>query len=121
MSKLSITELKEIMKQVNEPNEFILQPYELQHPFYWIFKISNLRVKPINKNVEHLRRNGARFDVFINGLFISENDYIVEQRINDLYIKFKRSNFPDEDRFGNPYEIEETDQIKINGDLERIK
>jgi hypothetical protein len=121
MSKLSITELKQIMKQVNEPNEFIMQPFDLNHKFYWIFKVDNLRVKPINKNVEHLRRPGARFDVFINGLFIAENDYIDEQRVNDFYIKFKRSNFPEFDRFGNPYEIEVTDEVKINGDLERIK
>jgi phosphorylcholine metabolism protein LicD len=121
MSKLSITELKEIMKQVNEPNEFILTPYELEHPFYWIFEVKNLRVKIINKNVEHLRKHGARFDVFINGLFISENDYIVEQRVNNLYIKFKRNNFPAEDRFGNPYQLESSDEVKINGDLERIK
>lgn len=121
MSKLSITELKEIMKQVNDPDEFIMSPYDLNHPFYWIFEIQNLRVKIINKNVEHLRKHGARFDVFINGLFISENDYITENKNNNLYIKFKRSNFPVEDRFGNPYEIEESDEVKINGDLERIK
>lgn len=121
MSKLSIAELKQIMKQVNEPNEFILSPFDLQHPFYWIFKVDNLRVKPINKNVEHLRKPGARFDVFINGLFIVENDYFVEQRVNDLYLKFKKSNFPINDRFGNPYEIEQSDEVKINGDLERIK
>ena len=121
MSKLSINELKNIMKQVNEPNEFIMTPYDLNHPFYWIFEVENLRVKSLSYRVESLRRTGARFDVFINGLFISENDYIVEQRVNDLYIKFKRSSFPDEDRFGNPYEIEESDEVKINGDLERIK
>ena len=121
MSKLSITELKEIMKQVNEPNEFIMSAYDLNHPFYWIFEVENLRVKIINKNVEHLRKHGARFDVFINGLFISENDYITENKNNNLYIKFKRSNFPVEDRFENPYQIEESDEVKINGDLERIK
>ena len=121
MSKLSITELKEIMKQVNEPNEFIMNHYDLTHPLYWIFELKNIRVKIINKNVEHLRKNGARFDVFINGLFISENDYITENRDNNFYIKFKRSNFPELDRFGNPYEIEESDEIKINGDLEKIK
>lgn len=121
MSKLSITELKNIMKQVNEPNEFIMTPYDLNHPFYWIFEVENLRVKPLSYRVESLRRTGARFDVFINGLFISENDYITEDKNNNFYVKFKRSNFPVLDRFNNPYEIEESDEVKINGDLERIK
>jgi hypothetical protein len=39
---------------------------------------------------------------------------------NNFYIKFKRANFPALDRFGNEYQIEETDEIKINGDVEYI-
>ncbi len=115
---MNIRDLKNIMKEVNEPNEFILEPFDLAHPFYWIFKKDNLRVKTLYKTLTHLRKDGARFDVFINGLFIRENDYIIEYGPNTFYLKFIRTQFPEVDRFGNPYQIEETDEIKINGDLE---
>lgn len=115
---MNLRDLKNIMKEVNEPNEFILEPYDLLHPHYWIFKIDNVRVKTLYKSLEKFRKPGARFDVFINGLFISENDYIYENRVNTFYIKFKREKFPELDRFGNPYEIELTDEVKINGDVE---
>ncbi len=39
---------------------------------------------------------------------------------NDFYIRFKRTNFPELDRFGNPYTIDETDEVKINGDVEKF-
>ena len=38
-----------------------------------------------------------------------------------FYVKFIKSKFPVLDRFGNSYELDETDEIKINGDLENIK
>ena len=99
------------MKEVNEPNEFELFPHDLNHPNYWIYKVENVRVKTLF----------SKFDVFINGLFISENDYVVEEIKNDFYLNFKKINFPQYDRFGNPYKLDETDEVKINGDLENIK
>jgi hypothetical protein len=118
---MNIRDLKNIMKEVNEPNEFELFADDLEHPFYWIFKVENVRVKTLYKELQALRKDSARFDVFINGLFIREIDYIVENRANDFYIKFIRANFPEFDRFGNAYIIDETDEVKINGDLEKIK
>ena len=70
--------------------------------------------------IKDLRKHSARFDIFINGLFIADRDYIVEAIDNDLYIKFIKNNFPPFDRFGNPYDIEDSDEVKINGDLEII-
>ena len=118
---MKVTDLKTIMKEVNEPNEFELFQSNANHPYYWIYKVENVRIKTISPVIAELRKAHARFDVFINGLFISENDYIVENKLNNLYIKFKRSNFPIEDRFGNPYTLEETDEVKIKGDVENIK
>jgi hypothetical protein len=40
---------------------------------------------------------------------------------NDFYIKFIRTQFPELDRFGDPYTIDETDEVKINGDVEKFK
>jgi hypothetical protein len=117
---MKVKQLKNIMKEINEPNEFELFSHDLVHPFYWIFKVENVRVKTLFSKLEPLRRASSRFDVFINGLFISDNDYIFKQIENDFYISFKRSNFPELDRFGNPYTIDDTDEVKINGDVEKF-
>jgi hypothetical protein len=117
---MKLTGLKNIMKEVNEPNEFELFTHDLNHPYYWIFKVDGVRIKTLSPQISHLRKPSARFDVFINGLFISENDYFFENIENDFYIKFKKSNFPELDRFGNSYALDETDEVKINGDLEKF-
>jgi hypothetical protein len=117
---MKVTGLKNIMKEVNEPNEFELFADNLEHPYYWIFKVYGVRVKTLSPQVEHLRKPSARFDVFINGLFISENDYVFDNKQNNFYIKFIKVKFPEFDRFGNPYELDETDEVKINGDLEKF-
>jgi hypothetical protein len=117
---MKVTGLKNIMKEVNEPNEFELQSFDLLHPYYWIFKVDGVRVKTLFPKLEEFRRPSARFDVFINGLFIRDTDYIFEMVENDFYIKFIRNNFPEFDRFGNPYTIDGTDEIKINGDVEKF-
>jgi len=117
---MNIRQLKNIMKEINEPNEFELFPHDLNNPNYWIFKVENVRIKTLFSELQEYRKPSARFDVFINGLFISENDYIFEQRGNDFYIRFKKSNFPQYDRFGNEYILDETDEIKINGDVEKF-
>ena len=117
---MNVKQLKNIMKEINEPNEFELFSHDLQHPFYWIFKIDGVRIKTLYSELADLRKPSARFDVFINGLFISENDYIFEQRDNDFYLKFIREKFPILDRFDNPYEIDDTDEVKINGDVEKF-
>ena len=116
---MKVTGLKNIMKEVNEPNEFELFVHNLEHPYYWIFKVYGVRVKTLAPQLENLRKPSARFDVFINGLFISENDYIFENKESYFYLKFIKTKFPELDRFGNVYELDETDEIKINGDLEK--
>jgi len=117
---MNIRQLKNIMKEVNEPNEFELFVHDSEHPFYWIFKVENVRVKTLFPKLEEFRRPSARFDVFINGLFISENDYVFENKGNDFYINFIKVKFPEFDRFGNPYSINESDEVKINGDVEKF-
>jgi hypothetical protein len=118
---MNIKELKNIMKEVNEPNEYFLDAYDLLHPDYWIFKIENVRVKTLYTKLEKYRKPSARFDVFINGLFISNDDYIYENAGNTFFIKFIRKRFPEYDRFGNPYILEPLDEVKINGDLETYR
>jgi len=118
---MNIRLLKNIMKEINEPNEFILEPHDLVHPLYWIFKVENVRVKTLFPALEGLRPPDARFDVYINSLYISYIDYIVENKGNDFYIKFIRENFPQYDRFGDIYALETFDEVKINGDVEKFR
>ena len=118
---MRITELKTLMKEINEPNEYTLTPYDLEHPLYWVFKKENVRLKDLQFNLDKIRHYDARYDIFINGLFILRADYILEHENNDIYIKFKRSNFPEFDRFGNIYQIEISDVVKIKGDIEPIR
>ena len=44
---MNLKDIKNIMYQVNEPNEFELSFYPANHPFYWIYKIDNVRVKTL--------------------------------------------------------------------------
>ena len=108
------------MKEVNEPNEFEMYPYDLTHPLYWVFKKDNVRIKTLYSKLKALRKPTARLDVFINGLFIAEDDFIIENQGNDFYIKFIKNRFPDFDRFGNVYTLDETDEVKIKGDIESV-
>jgi hypothetical protein len=117
---MNLIEIKNILKEINEPNEFTLQPLDLIHPLYWVFYIPRVRIKKINPQLENLRLPNARFDTFINGLFIRNEDFIIENEENNFIIKFIRSKFPTLDRFGNPYTIDETDVVEIKGDLEQF-
>ena len=53
---MKVTELKNIMKEINEPNEFIFQAFDKSHPFYWIFILKNVRVKTISPKITELRK-----------------------------------------------------------------
>jgi hypothetical protein len=118
---MNLKDIKNIMKQVNEPNEFELSFHDINHPFYWIYKIDNVRVKTIYYELEKLRKPNARFDVFIDGRFYRDEDYLVETEANSFYIKFIKAKFPPLDGNNNPYILDETNEVKIHGDIEYIK
>ena len=105
-----INELKKILEQVHEPNEFKLISHNLNHPLYFIWKLENVKLKDLKLELRDKRKDHARFDIFINGQYILEKDYITEYKGNSFFIKFKKSNFP--------YILEEIDDIKVEGDLE---
>jgi hypothetical protein len=123
---MNIFTLKNIMKEVNAPNEYTLSPHNLAHSLYWIWKVEGVRLKTLDSRLVKLRKPASRFDVFINGLFIRTEDYRFRQVGNDFYIDFIRANFPTtienvgDPNFGDPYVIEESDVVKIKGDLESI-
>lgn len=125
MKQLTLKQLKEIMKQINEPNEFFMTPFDLGHPSYWIWKISNVRIKPMFPTLTTIRKEIDRWDIFINGQYIPKTDFDYRNRENDIYIYFKRSNFPTQfvngDLAGQPYQILPEWEVKIKGDLEEIR
>ena len=110
--KMAIKDLKKILEQVHEPNEFQLVAENMNHSLYWIWKLENAKMKDLNTYLREFRKEHARFDIFINGQYILERDYIREQVNNDLHIKFKKSNFG--------FNLQTSDDIKIEGDIVRI-
>jgi hypothetical protein len=107
-----IKDLKKILQQVHEPDEYELIPHNLEHPLYWIWKLENAKMKDLNSYLRPFRKEHARFDIFINGQYILERDYITEQNGKDFHIKFKRSNFA--------YNLNISDNIKIEGDIDLV-
>ena len=109
---MAINELVKILKQVHEPDEYQLSAHDLNHGLYYIWKLEGVKRKDLNSELRPFRQEHARFDIFINGQYILEKDYIVEASGSKLLIKFKKSNFP--------YVLESDDDIKIEGDLDLL-
>lgn len=108
-----INELKVILEQVHEPNEFRLISHNLSHPKYFIFKLENVKIKDLRLDLREYRKEHARFDVFLNGQYILERDYITEYKGATFFVKFLKSNFP--------FLLDDTDDIKVEGDLEQYE
>ena len=67
---MAIKDLKKILKQVHEPDEYQLTPENMNHPLYWIWKLANGRMKDLDTLLRGFRPEHARFDIFINGQYI---------------------------------------------------
>ena len=103
-------DINRLLKQMHEPDEYHLIPYDLMHSIYWIWILRNAVISDLPL---HLRKNvkeHARFDVFINGQFIGPKDYIIEQFGRDIIVKFKKENFD--------YSLGRLDTIKLEGDFQ---
>lgn len=109
---MGINQLVKILEQVHEPDEFQLVAHDLNHGLYYIWKLENAKMKDLNVNLREFRKEHARFDIFINGQYILEKDYITAHNGKDFLVKFLKSNFP--------YVLEVGDDIKIEGDLDLV-
>lgn len=109
---MGVNELVKILNQVHEPNEHQLVVEDLNNTKFSIWKVENIKMKDLNLNLREFRKEHARFDIFINGQYILEKDYVREHIGNKFIIKFIKSNFP--------YVIKGTDDIKIEGDLDLV-
>lgn len=124
---MNIKTLKNIMKEVNEPNEFIMEAYDLTHPLYWIWRtVLPCRLKTLDSRLVSKRKEEHRFDVFVWGGYIAPRDFKYEQIGNRFYIKFIRQNFPsiienpNDPNYGSQWAFEASDEVKIEGDLEIV-
>ena len=109
---MAIKDLQKLLKQVHDPNEYDLVAHDLNHPIHWYFKVENAMMKDLDIKIRPFRKEHARFDIFINGQYILEKDYIFEQVGKDLMVKFIRANFP--------YSLSISDEIKLEGDVESL-
>ena len=109
-----INELNKILKQVHEPDEYRLIPHDMNHRNYWIWKIENVKMKDLNLNLRPFRKEHARFDIFINGQYILEKDYVFEQVSKNFHVKFIKANF------AGAYDLSINDEIKLEGDLDLV-
>lgn len=109
-----INELNKILKQVHEPDEYRLIPHDMNHRNYWIWKIENVKMKDLNLNLRPFRKEHARFDIFINGQYILEKDYVFEQVGKNFHVKFIKANF------AGAYDLSINDDIKLEGDLDLV-
>ena len=109
---MAIKELKKILEQVHEYDEYQLVAHDMTHQLYWIWKVDNVKMKDLNTKLRPYRKEHARFDIFINGQYILERDYITEQSGNNLHIKFIKANFG--------FNLETSDEIKLEGDVDSV-
>ena len=99
---MALKDLKNILEQVHEPDEYKLVPHDMNHSLYWIWKLENSKLKDLDINLRSFRPEHARFDIFINGQYILEVDYVFE--------------VPGKANFN--YSLVEGDDIKIEGDIQ---
>jgi hypothetical protein len=107
---MALKDLEDILRQVHEPDEYKLTAHDMNHSLYWIWKLPNAKLKHLDERLRAFRPEHARFDIFINGQYILETDYVFEIPSSDIWVKFKKSNFG--------YVLQTDDDVKIEGDIQ---
>ena len=87
-----IKDLRQILQQIHEPDEFLMEEYDGTHPLYHMFILRGAQFKDLKTQLRQFRPEHARFDIFINGQWILEQDYLLEQKDGDILVKFKKAN-----------------------------
>lgn len=104
-SLLDITQ--KISRKIQKTN---LTPKDLNNSTYFVFEARGWRFVDVLREMK-LRIVQDRLSVYINTQSISARDYLVEQNIDGLVLKFIRNNFE--------YTLDDTDYIEIEGDIEQ--
>tara|TARA_B100000497_G_C7539561_1_gene326660 strand:+ start:292 stop:621 length:330 start_codon:yes stop_codon:yes gene_type:complete len=107
---MALKDLVKILEQVHEPDEYKLVVHDMNHGDYWIWKLKDGKMKDLDLEIRKNRPEHARFDVFVNGQYILEDDYDFDVEGSNLFVKLKKSNFG--------YGVVESDDVKIEGDIQ---
>jgi len=97
-------------KLFRKPIMAVLIPKDLNHPTYWIYEATGHKFVSILREIE-LRESQDRLLVMVNTQGVTPRDYIVEEGLNGLLIKFIKSRFE--------FELDDDDYIEIHGDIEK--
>ena len=65
---MSVKDVRRILEQLNEPNEFQMEEVDLTDNTFFTYKVSNCKIKDMDVRFNKLRPDHTRFDVFINCL-----------------------------------------------------
>ena len=95
-----------------------LIPKDLTHPDYWIYEATGWRLVDILREVKY-RANQDRLDIKVNSQSVEPRDYIYEQGVNGLLVKFKKGINPSTGRAHFEFALDDDDYIEIKGDIER--
>lgn len=101
----------DIVKKISLDTKRVqLTPKDLTHPNYFIYEAKGWRLVEILREVEY-RINQDRLDIKVNSQSIEPRDYVYEQGISGILVKFKKSNFE--------FDLDDDDYIEIKGDIEQ--
>ena len=101
----------DIVKKISLDTQRVkLTPKDLTHPEYFIYEAKGWRFVEILREVEY-RINQDRLDTKVNSQSIEPRDYVYEQGISGILVKFKKSNFE--------FNLDDDDYIEIKGDIEK--
>lgn len=101
----------DIVKKISLDTQRVkLTPKDLTHPEYFIYEAKGWRFVEILREVEY-RVNQDRLDTKVNSQSIEPRDYVYEQGISGILVKFKKSNFE--------FNLDDDDYIEIKGDIEQ--
>jgi hypothetical protein len=103
-------------KMFRKPNKVVLTPKDLTNSTYWIYEAKGYKFVDILREIEY-RITQDRLKIYINTQSISTDDFIIEEGIDGLIIKFIKQKF--EFYTINQAELDELDYIEIIGDIEK--
>ena len=103
--------LLDITKRMfRNPHRVVLTPKDLEDSTYWIYEAKGWRFVSILREIE-VRETQDRIAIYLNTQVISPRDFIIEDGVNGLLVKFIKNRFE--------FELDSDDYIEINGDIEQ--
>jgi hypothetical protein len=103
--------LLDIVKKISISTKRVkLVPKDLTHPEYFIYEAVGWKLVDILREIEY-RTTQDRLDIKVNSQSIEPRDYVYEQGVSGILVKFKKSNFE--------FNLDDDDYTEIKGDIEQ--